>query len=382
MGSSACGYGYPEPTPTPWTPVTYPHGIPRWTPDDTRIVFERESSIYVVNVGDIEAEPVLERAVGAAYYFSPSISPDGNRVAYVVVTSDQDGESVYQISTARLDGSDARRFTSEGQVITHPVWSPNGERIAYLLGYDGLATVAADGSDMRVLVHETATANLSVPVNAPVGPPAWSPDGVYVAFVATEQEQSEAEGGGLVYTDTLYSVRADGSELHRVADEHRVDRWQVAIGAPAWSPDGLLTFSKAGKEDTAGVYISALDGSERRLLISGTNPYRVEWSSNGMDILLSSQDVPLDTFEDCVYSARLDAREARAFGIQTSSSRASWSSDGSQIAFNRLGGVIRVAARDGASLHILAEPLPHEKPAPTPYIACYDALHLTVLPTR
>src|SRR5579875_1779493 len=63
----------------------------------------------------------------------PRISPDGQRVAYVVTTIDERKHeyrsAIWMISTA---GGEARRLTSEPANASNPVWSPDGRWLAFI----------------------------------------------------------------------------------------------------------------------------------------------------------------------------------------------------------------------------------------------------------
>jgi TolB protein len=68
------------------------------------------------------------------------------------------------------DGSDQVRLTNSPSYDLDPVWSPDGEKIAFItnrLGFFDIFVMNADGSDMRQLTH-TPSIDMA---------PVWSPDG-------------------------------------------------------------------------------------------------------------------------------------------------------------------------------------------------------------
>jgi len=99
----------------------------------------------------------------ARNYVMPRISPDGKRVAAGI----EEAES--QIWLYDLTRDAPTRLTFEGTTNVDPVWTPNGERIAYKAG-NRLFWQAADGSG-------AAEALTNEPLSSNDVPGSWSPDG-------------------------------------------------------------------------------------------------------------------------------------------------------------------------------------------------------------
>ena len=121
-------------------------------------------------------------------------SPDGNDIAYM--RSDEDGIGVWVVGA---DGADLRWLTDG----SGPVWSPDGNRIAYT--GRRIRVVDADGANSRQLTDDYGSSLV------------WSPDGTYIA----------------------YSTGCCGQpEEVWVVDTVSADSWRLAEGAwsPAWSP--------------------------------------------------------------------------------------------------------------------------------------------------
>ena len=83
----------------------------------------------------------------------PDFSPDGTRVVYGR-DPERRGRRSYSkvIESSKLDGSDRKRLFDEDKLYAYsPAWSPDGARIAFVW-YTGIYTMAADGSDVRLIV--------------------------------------------------------------------------------------------------------------------------------------------------------------------------------------------------------------------------------------
>lgn len=148
--------------------------------------------------------------------FAPALSPDGTRLAYVRLSE----QGYTELWTSRLDGSERRKVSPDGQGMatasSSPDWSPDGQRIAFAFGAPGqlrINVMNADGSNRQVV-------SAGVPDGADYDVD-WSPDGTRLAFVRTT---SPARG------DLVILTIATGQE--------RVFGLGSRTRHPAWAPDG------------------------------------------------------------------------------------------------------------------------------------------------
>jgi Tol biopolymer transport system component len=148
---------------------------PTWSPDGTRILFDRanpavstESDVWVMNA-DGSAETLL-----AANGTTPAWSGDGSKVVFLRSPGTQCG---WELLITNADGSGQTTFScSDDEDLRDPVWSPDNAEIAgTFFGQHGweLFSAAVDGSGG----WHTDTDHLEE------FSPDWSPDGERLAYV-------------------------------------------------------------------------------------------------------------------------------------------------------------------------------------------------------
>ena len=151
-------------------------GSPKFSPDDSQIVYESNQDIWIVNA---DGSNPIQLTFGEAVEDRPAISPDGSIIAYQSTTGNN--SDIYVMS---LDGSGQRALVATEAHETFPAWLPDGG-LAYL-------SAQTSGRDRTRQVNRTdlgtgETVTLS-PADLKVVNFAASGDGTMLVLVVEVQE--------------------------------------------------------------------------------------------------------------------------------------------------------------------------------------------------
>jgi dipeptidyl aminopeptidase/acylaminoacyl peptidase len=110
----------------------------------------------------------------------PDLSPDGRRVAFAVVDTDQEEDRLrWSIWVAPVDGSPPPRRFTEGPADKHPRWSPDGRWLAYISVPEG----QPEQAHLRLASLEGGMPGRLGELPGPVEDFAWSPDATRIVVV-------------------------------------------------------------------------------------------------------------------------------------------------------------------------------------------------------
>jgi len=201
-----------------------------WSPDGTKLVYASEptdfSTSVTVNVINVDGSGKAVLTDGTSTDEAPVWSPDGNTIAFICT----DSQSVQQVCTMDTDGTNQQQITSGTSVdYTNVAYSPDGTEFAYAtMGHGGgyiqhLGIMNVDGSNKHTIVTQnTSAADVS-----------WSPDGtklLYDNFDAAESIQR------------VYTINTDGSNETVISPDNQyayLPSWQP-VAASDVDGDGIL----------------------------------------------------------------------------------------------------------------------------------------------
>jgi dipeptidyl aminopeptidase/acylaminoacyl peptidase len=258
--------------------------------------------------------PVDPTDVGWPQFEDLAWSPDGAQIAFVSRVEGHVG-----IFTANSDGSHIVLLDAD-PTASWPSWSPDGERIAFSsaradASIDGCppGDFAGSGalcpSDIYVMNGDgSGLQRLTVDPRPEFGP-VWSPDGQELAFTR--------QGDGPVLGTTIAVMNADGTQVREVASTPDGSDFR-----PSWSPNGSsLVYASIRNEDW-GIYVTDLaTGDERRLIEASSSVDNPVWSPNGTKIAYSSGYVDLMVMNSDGSDPHLVATDNNGVGIDNISWR-------------------------------------------------------------
>ena len=176
----------------------------------------------------------------------------------IAFQSDRDG--AWQIYVMDADGGNQHRLTNNPNDDWHPVWSPDGKRIAFMSERDGhvingrptpeIYVMDADGGNPQNLTNSPFFKDRS---------PSWSPDGKRIAFQSDRDKDNPRN-------PEIYVMDADGGNQQRLT-ENRVYDW-----SPSWSPDGKRIAFMSERDGNSEIYVMDNDGGNPQNLTN--SPHR------------------------------------------------------------------------------------------------------------
>ncbi len=235
----------------------------------------------------------------------PQVSPDGQRIAFVLKTIDRETNeyrnAIWLTPTGGGLGA-ATQFTSDG---TTPRWSPDGSQLAFVSARQGPLPAPPEGEDagkrdkrlgkgkpqVWVIPAHGGEARQVTFAKYGAGDPTWAPDGSKLLFTARTGDPPEIpehngkreprshritrimyrfNNAGYIYEQRthLFVVPAAGGEVTQLTDGD----WDN--GSATWSPDGKqIAFESDRHEDRwyvprGEIWAMNADGSNQHAILA------------------------------------------------------------------------------------------------------------------
>ncbi len=182
--------------------LAYECTAPLWSPDGKRLAFaaaerslDQRAAVYITDIARCTIHALTDHL---AYHHATTWLSN----QLLTIYSNREGKNY--LYTIDLDGTDMRPLLDMQSYLFDVRWSPH--KCQFIVSYrdhpDQFHLLDATGAYIRQLTHDTL----------PKAQPMWSPDGQHIAFISEDQT-----------TSSLYVMQVDGSELQYVADIFPVD---------------------------------------------------------------------------------------------------------------------------------------------------------------
>jgi TolB protein len=231
----------------------------------SRIVFVRQTSPGVKEIFQVDRDGagLIQLTRHGSLTLSPTLSADG-RLAYVTYK----GGAPEIWGQRKKDGPQEKLYpiSGAGGMLTSPVWSPDGKRLAFVQGD------RRGNSDILVLDLSTLRARRLTDSNGINTEPSWNPNGNQIAFT------SDREGGPQVFL-----MQDDGSNLRRLTAEGLYN------ASPAWSPNGAMIAYVSRFEGKFDLFIYKLGEAKAYQITTGVSTSESPaWSPDERKLVFTS----------------------------------------------------------------------------------------------
>lgn len=258
------------------------------SPDETTIAMSIQGILWTIPANGGEATPLTPRYFDA---HEPVWSPDGEWIAFYAYA-----DGGFQVWRVRPSGSDLEQLTTGDADVRYPFWLPEGNGIVYASdakdGYQVWQLDLSTGDSRQLTQADNAKGQDSLNANRVT--PTVSPDGSMLAYVV------DGPKNVLVLQDLL------------TGEKREIFCSKEGLGAPGWSADGSTLYLMAhsyGDVRTRLLGISTSGGPPSVLVSEGDIfPFRPSARKDGSivfsaDGLIKSLDTRSSSVNTIPFSA-------------------------------------------------------------------------------
>ena len=243
---------------------------PSLSPDGQYVAYLSEKDLFNINlfIADAQTGKTIRklRATNTNPHFdnirfinsAGSWAPDGKKFAFITFAQGDNEISIWDLDTGNIE----RRVTVEGvSAMSNPAWSPDGRWIAF----SGI-----DGGISDLYIFNIATGNVRQLTDDRYADlqPAWSPDGKTIAVVS-DRGPDGTDFETLKYAKTRLSlIDVEGGEIRTLRPFTQGKHIN-----PQFSPDGRSLFFIADQDGFSDIYRYALNTEQS---------YRVTYLKTGV----------------------------------------------------------------------------------------------------
>jgi DNA-binding winged helix-turn-helix (wHTH) protein/Tol biopolymer transport system component len=274
-----------------------------WFPDGTHLLvtrlegeaLSRKTSLWKLSLLGGNPQKLMDNAAAGA------VSPDGSQIAFlpgpVGPRISAKSHFGYELWLMASDGGNARKIAESGKAdqpnsrgswIFPVVWSPNGQRLAYIEQHGvaapepaadtfSLRTLDVNGGDLQVLLKDETHLGRAL---------WWAADG-RVLYAGSDDSATERADHG------VYSIPVDERTGRATGQPHAITSGEGTIGSLSVTPNGKrLVLCR--EYATAQAFIIEFDagshrwGTPRRLTLDTNSSMAEAWTADSKAVLFVS----------------------------------------------------------------------------------------------
>ena len=291
----------------------------------------------------IAPSSVWDTAIGGNILNSLAWSPYASMLAFVADPTDADLSSLYIYSQA--SGTvQAVQLPFKGS-ISHPVWSPDGIRVAFALTHNNTLSILDYNTQNHGFLVITNNINAQGNANDTLLSLNWSPDTTIPAITWS------VGSIGHVHSIWLRHVGVGGNAYPLELIQGDFVQAAYSVNGHGGVGSWLLIASFAGRATNIW-RIDAVEGAVPVVLTAGKQVNFAQWSPDGSHIdYLDSISLGVGTFHVVNVSTLVDTFIAAHVTIRPAPV---WSPSGQQLVFSTATQTVVVAVQEAQQLHALA----------------------------
>lgn len=311
--------------------------------------------LLLLTAAPVQAQLTPEQAISRRGLGDVHISPDGDRVCFVVSEPPKGSTRTRHIWMLNVRSREVTQFTNSAKSENSPRWSPDGKKLAFISDRE-------DSPQIYLMPIDGGEASRLTEGKNGVRSFEWSPDGKQISFIASDPKSDVEEKKEKDKDDARVVDRDDKRARLWVVDlESKKTRqlsaaaWQIAEAQ--WTPqsDRLIvsaTDHPESDQNTHRIFALALADGQMKEIAAPRGPFgalRVSPDGKSITYMAARMDgpIPHDLFLQPI--GEVSVRNLTGTTIDRSIFNAVWRPDGSLLAVAENGSRSQfcVIARDG-----------------------------------